>query len=228
MRHIDTFFPGYRRKTFIDGCTILCNTAGETRLKLSMKIPLSGDQLVGMPTWVSAPFGAIAKSDYAIKSITSAMVLDPMLLHVFGGEQSEKELIAFEGVRLAGFKVEHDNEDEHPNIILTFTAYVPRTGRFLKFADDHFGYELYVKYEPAQQSLLDDNPNVQTIDAKIETEDDEEDELPEHEEESPEHGQELPESPSEPPDEARTTLHTLRAGRRRRTPAPHEQEPVLQ
>jgi len=142
----------------IDSATILCNKQGEKRLKLSMRIPLTGDQLVGMPTWVGAPFDVIAKPENSGKSLASTMELDPMLLRVFLLPNTEKEAITLDGVRMCGFKVEHEPDEE---IALTFRAYLPRTGRFLKFADDNFGSSLFIRYEAAQQSLLDDNPNVQ-------------------------------------------------------------------
>jgi hypothetical protein len=164
MRAVDTFFRGHRRETIIDGAAILCNPAGEKRLKLSMRIPLSGDQLVGMPTWVSEPFDDIAKPEFAVKSVASSMELDPMILRVFALPDSEKELIVYDGVRMCGFKIERDTQDEHPVIVLTFTAYLPRTGKFLKFADDYFTSSVFIRYEAAQQSLLDDNPNVQPVD----------------------------------------------------------------
>jgi len=164
MRNVDTFFRGYRRETFIDGATILCNSVGEKRLKLNMRLPLSGDQLVGMPNWVGCPFDDIAKPEIAVKTVASTMELDPMLLHVFALPEGEKEVATFDAVRLCGFKIEHDGEDEHPNIVLRFTAYLPRTGKLLKFADENFGASLYIRYEAAQGSLLDDNPNVQPID----------------------------------------------------------------
>ena len=173
MRAEETFFRGYRRETIIDGATILCNAAGEKRLKLSMRLPLSGDQLVGMPSWVGEPFADIAKPEYAVKSISSTKELDPMLLHVFGlppGEKKdEKELITFGAVRMCSFKIERDSEEEHPPISLTFTAYLPRTGRYLKFADDNFNTSIFILYEAGQPSLLDENPNVQATDPGPET-----------------------------------------------------------
>jgi hypothetical protein len=170
MRNVDTFFRGHRRETFIDGAQILCNAAGEKRLKLSLKIPLNGDQLVGMPSWVGEPFGDISKPEYAVKSIASTMELDPMNLRVHGLPEG-KEAILFDGVRLCSFKIERDSETtkEHPEIVLSFTAYLPRTGKFLKFADDMFGSSLFILYEAAQQSLLDTNPNNQPTDASSAT-----------------------------------------------------------
>ncbi len=179
MRSVDTFFRGHRRETFINGATILCNAAGEKRLKLSGKIPLVGDQLVGMPTWVEGPFIDISKPEYAFKSpISSNMELDPMILRVYSLPDGDKEAITFDGVRMCSFKIERDGdgEKEHPDIVLTFTAYLPRTGRFLKFADDNFGSSLFILYEAAQRSLLDDNPNIQADEpkqAQDEAEDDE-------------------------------------------------------
>jgi hypothetical protein len=159
MRAEETFFPGYRRETIIDGAQILCNAAGEKRLKLSMRLPLSGDQLVGMPTWVGEPFVGIAKPEHKVKSITSLTELDPMLLHIFPLPQSEKEIMTFAAVRMNSFKIERESVEENPPIILSFTAYLPTTGKFLKFADDYFEKSVFIRFEAAQQSLLDDNPN---------------------------------------------------------------------
>jgi hypothetical protein len=166
MRNVDTFFRGRRRESFIEGAAILCNAAGEKRLKLSMKIPLVGDQLIGMPSWVSQPFSDIAKPEYAVESVRSGMELDPMICRVYALPDAEDEAITFDGVRMCSFKIEreNDNESEHPDIALTFTAYLPRTGRFLQFADENFASSLYILYEAAQPSLLDSNPNVKSED----------------------------------------------------------------
>jgi len=190
MRNVDTFFRGHRRETFIDGATILCNAAGEKRLKLSMKLPLTGEQLVGMPTWVEGPFVDISKPDFALKSpISSNMELDPMILRVFGLPEDQlplgdqEALITFDGVRMCSFKIQREEKDD-PDIALTFTAYLPRTGKFLAFADENFNASLYVLYEAAQQSLLDVNPNVQPNDpSQTEPLDDDEDDDEEDEDE---------------------------------------------
>jgi hypothetical protein len=166
MRHVDTFFRGHRRETLIEGASILRNKAGEKRLKLSLRIPLAGDQLVGMPPWVSEPFSTMAKPDFAGKHWASEMELDPMLLHIFSLPQSEKEVMTFDAVRLTGFKIEHDHDDpEHPSLALTFTTYVPFSEKWLGFVGKNFGSSLFIRYEAAQGSLLDDNPNIQPIDA---------------------------------------------------------------
>jgi hypothetical protein len=159
MRAEETFFPGYRRETIIDGATILCNAAGEKRLKLSMRMPLSGDQLVGMPTWVGEPFADIAKPEHKVKAVISDQQLDPMLLHIFALQQSEKEIMLFDSVRMNSFKIERESNEENPPLVLSFAAYLPRTGKFLKFADDYFEGSIFIRFEAAQQSLLDDNPN---------------------------------------------------------------------
>jgi hypothetical protein len=166
MRNVDTFFRGRRRESFIEGAAILCNAAGEKRLKLTMKIPLVGDQLIGMPSWVSQPFSDIAKPEYAVESVKSGMELDPMICRVYALPDAEEEAITFDGVRMCSFKIERDgdSEAEHPDIALTFTAYLPRTGRFLQFADENFASSLYILYEAAQPSLLDNNPNVRSED----------------------------------------------------------------
>ena len=181
MRNVDTFFRGHRRETFIDGATILCNAAGEKRLKLSMKLPLTGDQLVGMPTWVEGPFVDISKPDFALKSpISSNMELDPMILRVYCLPEDklplgdQEALITFDGVRMCSFKIQREDKDD-PDIALTFTAYLPRTGKFLAFADENFNASLYVVYEAAQQSLLDTNPNVQPNDPSPDDEEDDDD-----------------------------------------------------
>lgn len=152
----------------IDGASILCNAAGEKRLKLSMKLPLNGDQLIGMPNWVSAPFDVIAKPDNAGKALVSTMELDPMLLHVYALPEAKKEAMVFDAVRMCNFKIEHDPEN---NVALTFSAYLPRTGKFLKFADENYGSSLFIEYEAAQPSLLEDNPNVQATDPKVKASD---------------------------------------------------------
>lgn len=176
MRAEETFFRGYRRETMIDGAEILCNPAGEKRLKLSMKMPLVGDALVGMPTWVAEPYEDLAKPEFAFKSpISSTKELDPMRLHIFSlpaedredpdekpptGKLPEwrKELMTFESVRLCSFKVERNSDGD---VSLTFSAYLGRTGKYLKFADDYFDSSLFIRYDAAQPSLLDENPNVQ-------------------------------------------------------------------
>ncbi|HEV8189484.1 MAG TPA: hypothetical protein VGP83_17145 [Pyrinomonadaceae bacterium] len=164
MRAEETFFRGYRRETLITGATVLCNAAGEKRLKLSMSLPLSGDQLVGMPSWVGEPFAIIAKPEYKVKSINCTTELDPMILHVFALPEGEKEIMTLHSVRLCSFRIERETDEEYPPIALNFSTYVPGTGKFLKFADDYFEKSIFIRYEAAQQSLLDDNPNQQPVD----------------------------------------------------------------
>jgi hypothetical protein len=178
MRTVDTFFTGYRRETFIEDARILKNSAGEKRLKLSMRLPLTGDSLVAMPTWVGEPFNDISKPEYAVKSIASSMELDPMILRVFHLSDSDQAVISFDGVRMCSFKIERqtDSKQEHPDVVLRFNAYLPRTGKFLQFADQNFDCSLFIRYEAAQPSLLDANPNVAPVDAKSEDEEEEEEE----------------------------------------------------
>lgn len=192
MRNLDTFFTGYRRETIIDGASILCNKAGEKRTKLSMRIPLSGDQLVGMPTWISSPFDVFAKPENAGKSWGSSIELDPMRLHIFAYPDADKEAIEMNSVRMTGFRIEHDAEED---LVLAFTAYLPRTGSLLKFADDHFDKSIFIKYEAMQPELLDTNPNNQpTADARGANQPDGDDEFEEERREavSRDHDPEFP------------------------------------
>jgi hypothetical protein len=172
MRNVDTFFRGRRRESFIEGAAILCNAAGEKRLKLSMKIPLVGDQL-----------------------------------------------ITFDGVRMCSFKIEreNDNESEHPDIALTFTAYLPRTGRFLQFADENFASSLYILYEAAQPSLLDSNPNVKSEDdplpLKANAGDEKEEEGVDDDEDDDDAGNEDEEEEDEPGEDDEKRRRLWRVGR---------------
>ena len=173
-----------------------------------------------------------------------------MLLHVFAMPQSEKEMFLLEAVRMTNFKIEHDAEDEHPNLILSFTAYIPRTGKVLKFADDNFGSSIFIKYEAAQASLLDDNPNIQPIDepkpepapgnddgggSGDEAEDEDEAEGGgnggDEEEEGDQQDETVlnpPHSPSEPPLEEPAPIHAAATHRRRRAAPAATQEHLVQ
>jgi hypothetical protein len=208
MRNVDTFFRGRRRESFIEGAAILCNAAGEKRLKLSMKIPLTGDQLIGMPSWVAQPFSDIAKPEYAVEMVKSGMELDPMICRVYALPDDEEEAITFDGVRMCSFKIERekDNDSEHPDIALTFTAYLPRTGRFLQFADENFATSLFILYEAAQPSLLDNNPNVKaeempTLALKANAKDDDEEEDVDDEDDEDDEGNENESSKDEEEDD---------------------------
>jgi hypothetical protein len=71
---------------------------------------------------------------------------------------------------MCSFKIERASDGEQqedPDIVLTFTAYLPRTGKFLQFADENFNSSLFIRYEAAQPTLLDENPNVKAEDQVV-------------------------------------------------------------
>ncbi len=68
-------FGGNRRKAELDAFHVLRSKAGEKRLKLAMRMPLSGESLVAMPDWIGTTYEAMHKDDSAMRRT----VLDRML-----------------------------------------------------------------------------------------------------------------------------------------------------
>jgi len=202
----ETFFAeNTRRECILVGASTL-NRDEEKRVKLSLRIPLSGQSLLGMPDWLGDAHDAVART---VTSATLDVSYKGMNINIFATDQSPERELQIAAAALGKFNVARSGSGENPDVDLHFVAIAPFNTRFWKWAGDMTGYHFFAKFEAAQRELTVDKP---TADGKAAAANDdqpsllvaEEEDLtgPEHDEEfastTPKKGQRPPKSKLDP------------------------------
>src|SRR5271170_7975145 len=113
------FPPTVKREMTLKGCNLLISAAGETRIKITLQMPLSGRSLVGAPGWLGDALTYVSKTrDTAnlkdeFASVNLAFCLDDLF----------NTQIKAPGARLKSFVVKPTGSSENPDVDLFFVAY---------------------------------------------------------------------------------------------------------
>jgi hypothetical protein len=149
MPKLESFFEGRRRKAFLVAWTHLKTKAGESRIKLDLRLPLLTESQVGMNREISDAFLVMAKDDSTMERSSLNVLLEGMTLDIFttsDPKASKHPLVSSTGVRMVKLAiVQAAGEDEKREVNLQMTAYVPASIQLRDIAWEHlhsaFGIE---------------------------------------------------------------------------------------
>lgn len=145
-----TFFAeNTRRECILVGASTL-NREEEKRVKLALRIPLTGQTLQGMPAWMGDAHDAVART---VTSATLDVSYKGMNINVFSTDQAADRELQIPSATLGKFNVSRSGDSENPDVDLNFVAIAPFNTRFWKWAGDMTGYHFFVKFEAAQREL---------------------------------------------------------------------------
>lgn len=85
----NTFFPGARRRVELEDWRPLMNEQGDRRIRLDLLMPLTGQAILGMPTFVSAAYERMDVEDSAIKDVDLFTELEGITVEGYATDQSK-------------------------------------------------------------------------------------------------------------------------------------------
>lgn len=145
---LKSFFEGHRRKAFLKSWTHLKTTAGESRIKLELRVPLLNESYQGMNPEISDVFTVMAKDSSSVGTTKLNCELEGMTLECFttsDTKSSKKPNVSSTGVKMLKLALEPIGEGEKRGIDLNVTAYVPASEQLRDWAwgtlHNEFGLE---------------------------------------------------------------------------------------
>jgi hypothetical protein len=142
-----TFFPSTNRRVIIGSPTKQSTTG---RICVPIRMPLTGESMVGMPDWVGEAFEAVSQFlDSATPEVEQ--IADLTLAFANDKPKSNGKLFDDPSVRvpsaeLKAFSVLRAGDAEDPDVELNFKVYAPFTRDFWKWLGEMAGAEVYMAF----------------------------------------------------------------------------------
>jgi hypothetical protein len=173
---LTSFFEGHRRRAFLVAWTHLKTTAGESRIKLNLRVPLLNESVIGMEENISAPFSIMAKDGSTVGRTSVNVELDGMTLDCFATHDpvaSKERIVSSTGVKMVKLALNPASEDEKKEINLEFVAYVPASVQVRDWAWTHLHQEFGLEAVYSQSELTFDDPGDDDLAGEEEEEEEE-------------------------------------------------------
>lgn len=188
-------FQGVQRKVTLGSPTKQCSNG---RILFPVNMPLTGDSLAALPSWVSNGFVAVSQA--CMEVIPDVQEMSELAL-AFSNDAPTGELFAppsarLPGASLKGFKIVRGGDPDDPEIELHFKAYAPFTRDFWAWIGEMAGQEVYMSF-PSTLGTVVVKPTTRPVHADPEDEADRLESLkPEHDEEFGTGADDMPTDPT--------------------------------
>ena len=143
-------FGGHRRKLELESWQVLRSKAGEKRLKMEMRMPLSGESLIAMPDWVGNTYEVMIKDGSAPRRGPLDRYLEGMTFEVFPTEKHRSRALSLTGVTIKNLCVDRDGEEDTAEVSLRFVLYSPGNVQGRDWAWDLIGGSFWGTFEYSQ------------------------------------------------------------------------------
>jgi hypothetical protein len=150
---LNNFFEGRRRKASLSAWSHLRTKAGESRIKLDLKLPLLNESVIGMNGTISEAFSVMAKDDSKISRTNLNVELEGMTVEVFSTDAIKSPAVSSTGVKLLKLALVAAGEGEKRTIHLAMTAYVPASMQLRDWAWDHLHNEFHMEAVYSQSEM---------------------------------------------------------------------------
>jgi hypothetical protein len=172
-------FEGHRRKASLNAWSHLRTKAGESRIKLDLKLPLLNETVIGMNGAVSEAFQVMAKDDSKIARTSLNVELEGMTVEVFSTDAIKNPAVSSTGVKLLKLALVAHGEGEKRTIDLNMTAYVPASMQLRDWAWDHLHQDFHLEAVYSQSEMdFSDIPDEEEGDEEEDAEDEAPAEVP--------------------------------------------------
>jgi len=147
------FFEGRRRKASLVAWTHLKTKAGESRVKLDLRLPLLNEPLLGMDGTIGEAFAVMAKEDSRIDRTTLNVTLEGMTLEMFSTGDVKIPAVSSTGVKMVKLALVAAGETEKRTLDLVMVAYVPASIRLRDWAWDHLHSAFHLEAVYSQSEM---------------------------------------------------------------------------
>lgn len=180
-------FEGHRRRARLEQWAHLITKAGESRIKLDLRLPLLNEPVVGMNDAIGEAFTVMAKDDSKIDRTSLNVEMEGMTLEAFSTGDVKHVSVSSTGVKMVKLALVAAGEGEKRTVDLFLTAYVPASIQLRDWAWDHNHNEFHLEavYSQSELEFSDEPEESDEGDSDEGSEDGELDPDDEHEEPAP-------------------------------------------
>ena len=146
-------FEGHRRKASLNAWSHLRTKAGESRIKLELKLPLLNESIVGMNGAISEAFSVMAKDDSKIARTSLNVEMEGFTLELFSTAEIKGPAVSSTGVKFLKLALVAAGEGEKRTISLNMTAYVPASIQLRDWAWDHLHSDFHLEAVYSQSEM---------------------------------------------------------------------------
>ena len=146
-------FEGHRRKASLNAWSHLRTKAGESRIKLELKLPLLNESIVGMNGAISEAFSVMAKDDSKIARTSLNVEMEGFTLELFSTEEVKHVSVSSTGVKFLKLALVAAGEGEKRSIVLNMTAYVPASLQLRDWAWEHLHSDFHLEAVYSQSEM---------------------------------------------------------------------------
>ena len=188
---LQQLFEGHRRRASLTAWTHLRTKAGESRIKMDLRLPLLNESVVGMNDVMGEAFSLMAKDDSKISRTSLNIGMEGMTLECFSTDANKSPAVLTTGVKFQKFALVAAGEGEKRTLDLTMVAYLPASIQLRNWAWENLHATFFLESVYSQSEMdfvseeeaIEDNPDAPEDDEEeeLDEEDVEEDELAEQE-----------------------------------------------
>ena len=142
------FFPGRRRQVVLEGWIPKRNSENEKRILFKIKMPITGQELIGFPQFLNEGFHAVEKENSG-GVFTSDTELEAMAIDYTDSTDGRETVTRANGVTLQGFTLSREKEGESYVTVLRYHYNVTWFRGLWKFVDTYWGKTLYCDFLPS-------------------------------------------------------------------------------
>jgi hypothetical protein len=180
---LQQLFEGHRRKASLVAWSHLRTKAGESRIKLDLRIPLSNEPSLGMNDAIAEGFLVMAKDESKIDRTSLSVELEGMTLESFTTDAIKHPSVVNTGVKFQKLALVAAGEGDKRTIDLLMIAYVPASIQLRDWAWENLHATFFLESVYSQSEMewvgeaevANDDPDTPEDDESDEDQDDEED-----------------------------------------------------
>ena len=150
---LQSFFEGRRRKAFLVAWSHLRTKAGESRIKLELRLPLLNEPVLGISEAIHEAYSVMAKEESRIDRTSLNVELVGMTLEAFSTDTVKPRAVSSTGVRMTKLALAQAGEGEKRELNLLVVAYVPASIELRDWAWIHLHKQFHIEAVYSQTEM---------------------------------------------------------------------------
>jgi hypothetical protein len=147
------FFEGHRRKASLNAWTHLRTKAGESRIKLELRLPMLNEPETGINGAISEAFMVMRNDDSKIARTSLNVELEGMTVEMFSTDGAKSPAVSSTGVKLLKLALVAAGDGEKRTVTLTMTGYVPASMQLRDWAWEHLHADFHLEAVYSQSEM---------------------------------------------------------------------------
>jgi len=150
---LQQLFEGHRRKAFLVAWSHLRTKAGESRIKLDLRLPLLNEPILGMNGDIASAFEVMVKDDSKIDRTSLNVELEGMTLESFTTDTIKHPSVVNTGVKFQKLALVAAGEGEKRTLDLLIVAYIPASIQLRDWAWENLHATFFMETEYSQSEM---------------------------------------------------------------------------